>query len=188
MSGNCQKNMKSEVWKEITDLKGYYISNYGNVKSDDTIVKSHKGGTIYERVQYGKILKGGETTNGYQFVHIKGKNYFRHILVAEAFLEKPNYKCEVNHKDENPKNNKVENLEYITHKENCNYGRRKNGNQDKSKKVAQYTLDGELVKIYDSLRKAEKENNVPRGSSIAHCCRGKQKQFNNFIWKYYEEV
>lgn len=178
----------NEIWKKIKSLDGYYVSNYGNVKSDNMIVESCKGNTSYKRMQYGKILKGGETLKGYQFVSIKGKNYFRHILVAEAFLEKPNYKCEINHKDENPKNNNVENLEYVTHKENCNYGKRKYGNQDKAKKVAQYTMTNNLVKIYDSLAKAEKENNVARGSSIAHCCRGKQKSYNGYKWSYYEEI
>ena len=84
-------------------------------------------------------------------------------------------------------NNNIENLEWCTHKYNCNYGNRKNGNQDKTKKVAQYDLNGNLIKVYESLRQAEKETNTPKSSGIAHCCRGKQKTYINFKWKYYEE-
>lgn len=102
-------------------------------------------------------------------------------MVLQTF--KPNSNPEytdINHIDENPHNNNLENLEWCTHKYNCNYGSRKNGNQDKAKKVAQYDLNGNLIKIYDSLAQAEKENNVPRASGIGRCCRGSQKEYINY--------
>ena len=98
----------------------------------------------------------------------------------------PNFYTDINHKDENPHNNNLENLEWCTHKYNCNYGGRKNGNQDKTKKVAQYDLNDNLIKIYDSLSQAEKETNTPKSSGISKCCRGKQEIYINFKWKYYE--
>lgn len=148
-------------------------------------IESHRGNTVYKRLQKGKLLKGGVTINGYEFVTLADKkHYFRHRLVAMYFIPNPNGFTDVNHKDENPHNNNVENLEWCSHKENCNYGSRKTGNQDKTKKVAQYTMNGTLIKIYVSLASAEKENNTPKNGGIGKCCRGKQKSYKNYKWKY----
>lgn len=175
------------MWKQIDD-SSFYVNENGEVKTEDRLIFSHKGNTQYQRLQKGRLLKGGVTLNGYEFVKLEdGKHYFRHQLVAKYFIPNPNGYTEINHKDENPHNNSVDNLEWCTHKENCNYGRRKVGNQDKTKKVAQYTIDNELIKIYASLAQAEKENNCPRASGIGKCCRGMQKTYKNFKWKYYED-
>lgn len=176
------------MWKQIEGTE-FYVNEKGEVKCEDRLINSHKGTMQYQRLQKGRILKGGETVSGYEFVRINGQNCFRHILVMNAFSPNPNPSIytDINHKDENPHNNNIENLEWCTHKYNCNYGNRKNGNQDKTKKVAQYDLNGNLIKVYESLRQAEKETNTPKSSGIAHCCRGKQKTYINFKWKYYEE-
>ena len=175
------------MWKQINNSH-FYVNEKGEVKSVDRLICSHKGNTQYQRLQRGKILKGGVTLKGYEFVTLEdGKHYFRHQLVAQYFIPNPNGYTEVNHKDENPHNNSVDNLEWCTHKENCNYGRRKFGNQDKAKKVAKYSIEGELIQIYNSLAQAEKENNCPKAGGIGKCCRGKQKTYKNFIYKYYKD-
>lgn len=176
------------MWKQIKNST-FFINEKGEVKTEDRYINSHKGSTTYQRLQKGRILKGGCTINGYEFVTLEdGKHYFRHRLVLETFKPNPypNIYTDVNHIDENPHNNNLDNLEWTTHKENCNYGKRKNGNQDKAKKVYQYDLNGNLIKIYNSLTQAEKENNTSRGGSIGRCCRGELKQFNNYKWAYYE--
>lgn len=174
-----------EVWKEIKNNKGFYISNLGRVKTDDRYVKSNKGETEYVRIQRGRILKGGKTIKGYCFVTLlDNKHHFIHQLVAQHFIPNPNNYKEINHLDENPQNNCVNNLQWCTHQDNCNYGNRKKGNQDKTKKVAQYDLDGNLIKIYKSLSCAEQENNVPKNSGIGKCCRLQQKTYKGYIWKY----
>lgn len=174
------------MWKRIENSH-FFINENGEVRVEDRLILSHKGNTSYKRLQKGKLIKGGCTVKGYEFVTLEdGKHCFRHQLVMQAFKPNPNplLYTEINHKDENPHNNNLNNLEWCTHKYNCNYGRRKHGNKDKSKKVIQFDLKGNVIKIYDSLSQAEKENNVPKGGGIGKCCRGTQKTYLNYKWSY----
>lgn len=99
--------------KDIKNYEGLYaVTEDGQVYS-------------YRRKKY---LKPALIGHGYLRVCLcKGqekKNFFIHRLVAEAYLPNPNNLPEVNHKDENKLNNCVENLEWLTSKENANYGTR----------------------------------------------------------------
>lgn len=170
-------------WERIGNTS-YFVNRKGEVKTEDRYIVSHKGKTNYKRIQKGKLLVGGRTVNNYCFVKIEGKNIFRHQLVARAFIPNPHNYTEVNHKDGNPLNNCVENLEWCTHKYNCNYGSRKEGNQDKTKKVCKYTLDDVFVEEYASLSKAASANNCPKNSGIGRCCRGEQQKYLGYKWKY----
>lgn len=101
-----------EVWKDIEGYEGHYqVSNLGRVKS----------------LKFGKqlIMKGGFTSNGYPCVTLLANNKQLskniHRLVAESFLENRNsYKC-VNHKNGIKSDNRVENLEWCTHKQNSKH-------------------------------------------------------------------
>ena len=99
-----------EIWKNIFDFIGYQVSNFGRIRSLKTY----------------KILKQYNHRNGYMFVslshHGKHFNLYIHRLVAEAFIPNPDNLPEVNHKDENPSNNNVNNLEWCNRKYNANYG------------------------------------------------------------------
>ena len=55
---------------------------------------------------------------------------------------------------------------------------------DKRKKVTQKTLDGDIIKIWDSILEVEKSTNS-RSSKIVLCCQGERKTHNKFIWEYY---
>lgn len=96
-------------WKQIKGFTDYKISDSGIVFS----VKRNKALKPYERKNYlGVYLYG----NG------KRKFMTIHRLVAIAFIENPNDLPQVNHKDENTKNNNVDNLEWCSAKYNSNYG------------------------------------------------------------------
>lgn len=100
-----------EIFKDILGYEGLYqVSNLGNVKSMYT----------------NKILSAATKKRGYQYVNLYkdklSKMHQIHRLVATAFIPNPNNLPIVNHKDEDPTNNKAENLEWCTHTYNINYG------------------------------------------------------------------
>ena len=115
-----------EIWKDIAGFENsYMVSNLGNIKSKERSVIVNDN-PVYERHLKEKILKP-ELTRGYYTVglHKDGKLIklaYVHRLVAEAFLPNPNNLPQINHKDENPKNNCVDNLEWCTCNYNNNYG------------------------------------------------------------------
>ena len=99
--------MENEIWKDIPGYEGYYqVSNYGRVKSMYFNAKKTLGYNIKINP---KIIKNGVDRHGYLFVRLylgdKIKRYSIHRLVALLFVPNPNNLSEVNHKDENPKNN-----------------------------------------------------------------------------------
>lgn len=106
-----------EIWKDVKDYEGkYQVSNLGRVKS--LIYKNNANNRIYKRE---KILKLFHDRNGYLRVDLKmgkRKNAQVHRLVAIAFIDNTYNKPQVNHKDKNKENNKVENLEWVTNGEN----------------------------------------------------------------------
>ena len=105
-----------EEWRDIKGYEGrYQISSEGRVRSLDRIGKN---GYSYK----GKILKPRPTKRGYIKANLSGKIYAVHRLVAQAFIPNPNNYPVVNHKDENPSNNCIENLEWCDVKYNINYG------------------------------------------------------------------
>lgn len=156
----------------------YEVSNKGRVRSLRFWSNVHK--KSYERI---KIMKFGKNALGYCTVILTrnkiktGKNV--HRLVAEAFIDNPNNYNEVNHIDENPSNNCVENLEWCSHKYNINYGNR-------GRKISQYTLQGEFVKEWKSIIDAERELEYKK-SHISQCCKGKIKTSHGYIWRYRDE-
>ena len=100
-----------------------------------------------QKKRYLNPAKEAETSAFYKFVVLSnGKNIERfsvHRLVAQAFLENPNGFDEINHKDKNTENNRVENLEWCDHAYNVNYS--------KAKKVLQFDFDGTLLATYSSI-------------------------------------
>lgn len=164
--------IQEEVWKEVDGYeKLYRVSNFGNVYSCIS----------------GITLKPVSLKKGYQVVklfrHKKGRTHYIHRLVATNFIDNPNSLKEVNHKDENKRNNKVDNLEWMTTKQNSNYGSR---NKKLSKAViAENILTGEKI-IFESMHDAERlgfDN-----SNIAKCCKGKLKKHKGYKWSYLEEA
>ena len=186
-----------EIWKDIKNYEGYYqISNYGNVRSLDRID------------ELGRLIKGREKVKQKQHYNkdncylniILYKNgqkqrFYIHRLVAEAFIPNPENKPQVNHNDRNKKNNKIDNLEWVTISENIKYsynfddrkkstGCHKIGKENiMSKKVKQYDLEGNFIKKWESARQASIQTNIDY-STIKQVCRGKGKKAGGYIWKY----
>lgn len=195
-----------EEWKDIKGYEGLYqVSNEGRVKSLDHIIICNNGKGVAIKKQKGKMLRSFSRCLNYQTVTLTKNGIQKlclvHRLVAEAFIPNPDNLPFINHKDENPANNVVENLEWCTHKYNMNYGtcqQRKSEKlkgrihkqyvwnypyKAKEKKVYQYTLEGKLICEYNSLREASRKNNIS-ASNISCVCNGKQKTAYGYIWSY----
>lgn len=161
-----------EIWKDIKGYEGLYqVSNLGNVKS----LKTNK---ILKKIQ-GQYYNVGLYNNRIK-KHIK-----IHRLVAETFLSNlNNYDC-INHKDENKFNNNVENLEWCTKKQNCNYGKR-NEKMSKSKskyKIVQKDKNNKIVKIWDCIW--DLQYNISYNKCvIRQCCKNKCKTAYGYKWEY----
>ena len=172
--------MNNKVWKDIEGYEGLYkISDKGRVKS----LKQGKE----------KILKPLCDRLGYLFINLYKngdmKKCLIHRLVAQAFIPNTNSLPQVNHKDEDKTNNKVENLEWCSAKYNNSFGTRiqrvaeKMTNGKTSKPVLQYTKDGKFVKEWKSTHDIERNLGYDH-SLISACCRGKYKSAYGYVWKY----
>lgn len=166
-----------EIWRDIEGYENLYkVSNLGRVKS----------------LRFGKekILKAIKNNNGYAIIFLRKegntKYYAVHRLVATAFLQNPNNLPQVNHKDEDKMNNRVDNLEFCSAKYNINYGTHNQmvsesltNNLKTSKKV----LCVETGVIYPSTKQVERELGFAN-SNISLACNGKYKQAYGFHWRY----
>lgn len=161
-----------EIWKDIKGYEGLYqISNLGRVKSISRSIKLKK----YTKISDDTIMKLDLNKSGYLYVSLckngKYKKCRVHRLVAEEFVDKPNGKNVVNHKDYNKTNNCSSNLEWVTNEENYDYLRknmRKRHNvktntgeryisYSKKKNRYRITIDGKEYRKCKSLDEAIKE-------------------------------
>lgn len=184
--------MEREIWKDVEGYEGLYqVSNFGRLKRLN-----------YKNSGKDKILKAKNHPQGYLFNPLwkngKRKNYFIHRLVAMAFLDNPNDYPEVNHKDENQANNKVENLEWCTSSYNTKYSRKKHPERYltsyKGKRtshvskyscyeVNQLSLDGEIIKTWNNIAEIVRETKY-NNASITRCCFGKRKTAYGYKWEF----
>ena len=130
-----------EEWRPIEGYEGLYeVSNLGRVRSLDMYVKVGYGNY---RLHKGKVLSPTKNKNGYLKVNLycngKQKTIDVHRLVTEAFLPNPDNLPQVNHKDENKTNNRVENLEWCDVKYNLSYGTARIRERDTKIKNGYYT-------------------------------------------------
>ena len=114
----------------------------------------------------------------------KKKSYLVHRLVAEVYVYNPKNLPFINHINENKADNRVENLEWITKRDNNNYGTR---NTRIAVNNGRVVLCVENNTIYDSTRQASRCLNLDH-SAIAKVCRGVKKTCGGYHFKYIEEV
>lgn len=165
-----------EIWKDI-DPKGIYkISNLGRVRT-----------TIRQGCSV-EFLKPAVNCKGYLTVDLRwdGKRHHAtiHRLVALAFIPNPNNYPEVNHKDEDKTNNRVDNLEWCDHWYNIHYGTGIERGTDALKKdVNQYDIQGNLIKRWHGVKPACAVLKF-ESSCIVRCCNGMVRTYRGFIWLY----
>ena len=165
-----------ETWKPVVGYEELYeVSDQGRVKS----------------LKFGKekILKPWKTPDGYLKVSLRKdghtKHTYVHRIVSEAFIQNPNNLETVNHKDEVKTNNVASNLEWMSQKDNINYGtRNKRMSEALSKQVQMFDKStSELLATFPSLSEAKRVTGINQ-SNISQCCLGKYKSAGGYIWKY----
>lgn len=188
--------MTEEHWKPIKGYEGLYeVSDKGRVRSIDRYIPYQKNPSKKAHIK-GKMKKPFVAHDGYLRVALskngKSKKFFVHRLVLEAFGPNPDpeHLTQINHKNEITNDNRVENLEWCTQTYNNNYGNRIEKqakalvNGKKAKKVGQYDLDGNLIKVWASTRECGRHGF--KHSGVGACCLGKWGTYKGYKWKYIE--
>ena len=170
-----------EEWRPVKNFEGLYeVSNLGNVRS----LNWRNTGTT-------RNLKPRLNNKGYYDVLLsrRGHQYRStvHRLVARAFIPCENESMTVNHKDENTKNNRVDNLEWCSLKQNITKYQDNNpdkvGRPENFTPVRQIDKNGKVIKIWKS---AAEVHRILKYSiwSISQCCNGKRKTAYGYSWQY----
>lgn len=181
-----------EIWKDIKGYENLYeISNIGRIRSKDRIVyqKNRWNNNISKFVYKGKMLNIKIEEDKYVQVHLtknnKQKRYLVHRLVAEAFIPNPENKSQVNHINCIKNDNRVENLEWNTPKENTQHAIKNNRKIINAIKINQYNLEGKFIKQWNSMLEIAKEYNTTK-QNIWLCCNHKKnrKIAVGYRWEY----
>lgn len=182
-----------EDWKKITEF--YEVSNKGRVRSVDRIKVNQLGIAYHYK---GKVLKTADNGSGYQ--KIMGKcglpSKYVHRLVAMAFIPNPDNKPCVNHIDNNPSNNCVENLEWCSMKENSEHMSRQGRNKRTShwlsrlhksqekycKGVIGTNIQTKEEIVFKSVNETEEKGFIP--SCVSQCCNGIRNKHKGYTWRF----
>lgn len=185
-----------EEWRTIKETNGRYsVSNLGNVKRNEhyTIVSPTSTHTNSLKMFYKeRKLNPYLNKDGYYVVRLQLEDRVTrtvsvHRLVAEAFIPNPNNYPQINHIDENKVNNNTNNLEWCTAKYNANHGARKEKLRKTSGiRVAQYDLQGNLIKIWDSVSQASQSFGAKTTACIRRVCKKESGRltYRGYVWKY----
>ena len=174
-----------QEWRRIKGFSNFEVSNEGHVRNATT-------GVVYSE-------KARSKTSQYIYVCIKPdcgkrKNVNIHRLVAETFLEKPLNKTQVNHIDGNKKNNRADNLEWVTASENSLHAYRKGLRKsttaqiqkaiDATRKPVRNKTTGEVFRSAVDAAKAIGGNDRGVGKVV----RGERKRYMGMEFEFAQEV
>jgi len=195
-SGNYIWKFKDKLITE--NKKNNYIENIDNYKTIGIINDNDFSnyliniqGIIINTKYNNRKIKIFTNENNYKCIYLydsNGKkfNYLLHRLLGKNFLENGNYYYTnnyiINHKDKNRTNNNIENLEWITQKENTIHGC--------GKKIAKIDIKTDkILNTYNTITEAYKELNKPWNSLISKVCNNVhgRKTIYGFKWKYINE-
>lgn len=173
-----------EVWKNT--IGGYMVSNMGRIKNPKRYDRS--GHLREERIMHPFV-----SPHGYKRINLyicgKRKNFFVHRLVALEFVEGFEEGLTVNHIDGNKLNNSYQNLEWVTSGENQKHAyktglkKARVNDEEKSKRVRQYSKSGEFIKEYPSSKEVERQTGFDR-SHVCKVCRKEYRSAYGYLWEF----
>jgi hypothetical protein len=165
-------NSIQEHWKEVgSEYPGYSISNVGRMQGLKGKIFGDKTNR-YGYVRYNIINSTGQRVNRYA-----------HILVATTLIPNPEDKPVINHKNGIRHDNRVVNLEWTTYRENAGPMKLNQIRGDCRRRVIQYSINGQLIKIWDSLT----DTGDDHPGRISEACRTKTV-YRGHHWRYYDEI
>lgn len=176
---HIKNEIKSEEWKPVHGYEGMYeVSNLGNVRSVDRLVKTNGGAYRLLRSKSKKKC----TSNGYELVHLYKFNEselcYVHRLVATAFIPSVTDKPFINHIDGNGTNNCVENLEWCTQSENV-YHAYRNNLTTRPRPI----MCVETGKCFDTIADAARYlGNIKKATTIKKYLNNKNRRAYGFHW------
>ena len=195
------EKLYKEVWKDIVGYEGFYqISNIGRVRSLDRIIKYRDGRVNHTK---GRIIKPFINTTGYKTVLLikerSKKHKLIHRLIAEMFIPNPYNKPCIDHINRVRTDNRIQNLRWVTHKENMNNEltkkhlrvahRGRKATEETKMKLREINTRNKRVLcvetgiVYISTMEAGRQTQICP-SSIVECCNGKRKSAGKFHWRY----
>lgn len=165
-----------EEWKQVVGYPMYQVSNLGRIMS------------FNKRYKKPRIVKGITDHDGYQKVYVSNgesfKRMFVHRIVALAFIPNPNNLPVVNHKDENRQNNRAENLEWCTVRDNTIYnGMPMRRAEPLRIPIIQMDLNSNFIKLWRCRADIERETGF-HGGNITRVCQGTRPTAHGYKWKY----
>lgn len=150
--------MENEVWRSVSFLDGLYeVSDLGRIRNTKT----------------GRIRATPVSKRGYPVFSTKGRLINVHKCVATEFIPNPNELPTVNHIDGDKTNNRVENLEWCSYRDNILHARRTGLHTSDGDKPVLQIKDGEIVARYKSVSEASRQTGISRsgiGNAIYHRC------------------
>lgn len=200
-----------EMWRDIRGYEGYYqVSNEGRVRSLDRVIIKMNMGKLRKHLFKGRILKPHIVVKygKKRLQAILSKNDIKEEpiigrLVYEAFIDKIPEGMQINHIDEDPSNNKLENLNLMSPKENSNWGTRNKRLGETFKKNGKRSspidkidpLTGEVLESYPSAKEASRQlglaqTNISRATNGGYSWKGKWYKTElayGFVWKKIEK-
>jgi len=189
--------MNEEKYVDINGFGGRYrVSNYGNIISAPKITNKNPE---YRKERFLKLSNhGGYTRVVLSKADGTKERFLVHRIVASHFIDNKDNKPYINHKNGVKSDNRVDNIEWVTPKENVIHAlktglrskpsltwlNKSGSNHPKSKSVEMIDKNGAVINVFDSITLAAAFVKAKTSAHIGSCCKGKRKTSNGYNWRY----